>query len=64
VRRGTQRDGAWAGAEAEALHHDRYQVAEGLYVAEVDPVARADLVIDNTDFAEPLLVHERGAPEP
>jgi uridine kinase len=52
------------GRRGEALHRDRYQVAERLYVAEVDPVARADLVIDNTDFAEPLLVHERGAPAP
>jgi uridine kinase len=56
VRRGTTRDQSWAGAQAEALHRTRYLAAERLYIAEVDPVATADLVIDNTAFNRPLLM--------
>lgn len=56
VRRGTARDAGREGAEAaEALHRDRYLAAETLYVAEVDPAARADVVIDNTDLQRPFL---------
>jgi uridine kinase len=56
IRRGAGRDQDWAGSKAEALHRDRYLPAEQLYLAEVDPVRRADLVIDNTDFARPRVV--------
>lgn len=58
VRRGVARDGVRAGgaAAAEALHRDRYLAAESLYLAEVDPIARADVVVDNTDFERPVLV--------
>jgi len=59
VRRGTTRDESRAGAEAEALHRDRYLAAERLYIAEVDPVATADFVIDNTDFGHPVVVRGR-----
>ena len=57
VRRGRARDAdREAGIEqAEALHRDRYLAAEILYVNEVDPVAIADVVIDNTDFDSPIL---------
>ncbi len=59
MRRGTDRDGDWAGAEAEALHRDRYHVAERLYLAEVDPLQRVDIAIDNTSFDRPRIVRER-----
>ncbi len=57
VARGAERDQNWAGSEAEALHRDRYLPAERLYIGEVDPVALADIVIDNTSFADPHLAH-------
>lgn len=60
LRRGIARDERVEGrAEAEALHRDRYHVAEGIYVAEVDPRLRADVVIDNRDFAHPRIVAGR-----
>ncbi|MFT3855217.1 MAG: hypothetical protein QM733_21150 [Ilumatobacteraceae bacterium] len=46
-------------AEAERLHRERYQVAERIYVDEVDPHARADLIIDNTDYSNPSVVEAR-----
>lgn len=57
VRRGIIRDTDVEGgaAQAEALHRDRYLAAETIYRAEVDPVARAQVVLDNTDFARPRL---------
>jgi uridine kinase len=58
VRRGVARDSEMYGGAAgtERLHRERYQVAEATYLAEVDPVARADVVIDNCDFDAPRLV--------
>lgn len=58
VRRGASRDTELeGGAElAETLHRDRYLAGETIYIEEVDPVARADVVIDNTDFAEPRVL--------
>jgi uridine kinase len=56
VRRGTRRDEAWAGPEAEAVHRERYLVAERLYIDEVDPIRFADVVIDNTSFDRPRIV--------
>ena len=41
---------------AEALHRRRYLVGELLYVDEVDPISRADVVIDNRDLDHPVLV--------
>jgi uridine kinase len=57
VRRGTARDADREGGaeQAEAVHRDRYLAAETLYVEEVDPIAIADVVIDNTDFGRPIL---------
>ena len=43
-------------AEAEQLHRDRYQIGEQLYFNEVGPKARADVIIDNTDYANPIIV--------
>jgi uridine kinase len=59
VRRGARRDEDWAGDAAEALHHERYLVAERLYISEVDPVRLVDVVIDNTLFDRPRIVLER-----
>jgi uridine kinase len=57
VARGIERDAPLEGRdEAERLHRDRYQIGEQIYVGEVDPTARADVVIDNTDYANPTLV--------
>ena len=59
VRRGVRRDGSGS----EALHREPYLVAEGLYLAEVGPTRRADVVIDNTDLAAPrIVVDRRGGP--
>lgn len=57
ITRGTERDTNRDGREeAERLHRDRYGPAEQLYIAEVDPRSLADLVIDNRDFAAPVLL--------
>jgi uridine kinase len=57
LERGIARDTEMEGAdEAERLHRDRFHPGERLYVEEVDPRSRADLVIDNTDFANPVIV--------
>lgn len=58
LARGIARDAEREGSpeEAERLHRDRYHAAETLYVAEVDPVSRADVVIDNRDFARPRVL--------
>lgn len=54
LARGIARDAASEGkAEATRLHQDRYHVAERIYIDEVDPKAKADLVVDNADFANP-----------
>jgi len=41
--------------QAEALHRERYQAAEIIYIAEQNPVALADVVVDNSDFEHPQL---------
>jgi len=58
LARGIARDARTEGSlEAAArLHWGRYHVAELLYVREVGPVAQADVVIDNNDFARPEIV--------
>jgi uridine kinase len=40
---------------AALLHHDRYHAAELIYLAEVDPMSLADVVVDNRDFANPRI---------
>jgi uridine kinase len=60
VSRSVVRDSHQNGPEeAEALHRGRYLVGEMLYLVEVDPIARADVVVDNRDLDHPVLV--RGA---
>lgn len=58
IRRGVDRDATAEGGreQAEALHRERYLAADMIYIAEVDPRARADVVIDNSDFNSPALV--------
>lgn len=54
IARGEARDVLWG--EAESVHRTRYAVAEDVYLAEVDAQARADVVIDNSDFARPRVL--------
>jgi uridine kinase len=56
LRRGTQQDEAWAGSEAEAVHEERYLVAERPYIEEADPIRLVDIVIDNSNFDRPRVV--------
>jgi uridine kinase len=58
LARGTARDTEAVGGAAAAarLHRDRYGAAERIYLAEVNPVALADLVIDNQWFGRPVLL--------
>jgi uridine kinase len=54
--RGIARDAGMEGLqEAVRVHRDRYHAAELVYLAEVDPKARADIVIDNEDFKNPQI---------
>jgi uridine kinase len=60
LRRGVARDAAREGAaEAARVHRDRYHAAEAIYLTEVDPLDAADIVIDNSDFAAPVLLNAR-----
>ena len=60
LARGIKRDSRSEGrAEAERVHRDRYHQSERIYIAEVNPISKADIVIDNTDFANPHLLHGR-----
>ena len=58
LQRGIARDSDMEGgaAAAERLHRDRYQASEEIYIREVDPVARADIVVDNTDVERPTVI--------
>jgi uridine kinase len=57
LRRGIARDsGAEGEEEAARVHRDRYHTAEAIYLAEVRPRARADVIIDNRDFACPAII--------
>jgi uridine kinase len=60
LRRGIERDQAWmdGAAEAERRYLSKYIPGERLYVEEVDPASRAQIVIDNTDFNDPVM-HRR-----
>ncbi len=55
IERGIARDTGLEGVEeATRLHRDRYLPAEEIYLAEIRPAERADFIIDNTDFANPV----------
>lgn len=57
LHRGIARDSAAEGeAEAARVHRDRYHAAEAIYLAEVRPQAKADVIIDNRDFNRPAII--------
>jgi len=57
LSRGVARDAVAEGHEqATRLHRDRYHAAEAMYMAEVVPMAWADVIVDNSDFAHPRVV--------
>jgi len=57
LARGIERDSGQLGRdEAERLHRDRYHVAEQIYINEVRPKAKADVIIDNSDFTNPIVI--------
>jgi uridine kinase len=57
LARGIARDAEMEGwDEAERVHRDRYHVAEEIYLSEVDPKSRADAIIDNADYENPVVV--------
>jgi uridine kinase len=57
VVRGAARDASREGGDraAEELHRTRYLASELLYIDECDPIARADIVVDNRNFDSPRL---------
>jgi uridine kinase len=59
-RRGTLRDQAWMTSAAAAAERYRtyYIPGEQLYLAEVRPAERADIVIDNRDFEAPRILRD------
>jgi len=59
ARRGIDRDSSWPGAsrdDVERCYAERYLPAQALYRAAVDPAAKADIVIDNTDPTAPTVI--------
>ena len=61
IARDTGREGA---EEAARLDRERYRPAEEVYLAQVAPAARADIVVDNRDLARPRLLTLRESPSP
>ncbi|GIF78369.1 hypothetical protein [Asanoa siamensis] len=61
LRRGIARDQAWmeSAAEAERRYRTKYIPGESRYLDEVRPRGRAELVVDNRDFADPRLTDQR-----
>ena len=56
IARGIERDVELEGyEEALRLHTTRYSVGEQIYIDEVHPAERANIVIDNTDFDRPTI---------
>lgn len=60
LRRGTLRDQAWMdSAEAAAERYRTYYIpGEELYLAQIRPAERADIVIDNRDFEAPRIMRD------
>ncbi|MFG1628386.1 uridine kinase [Kribbella sp. NPDC049227] len=57
LRRGTARDQAWmdSAAAAEERYRNRYIPGERMYVDQIQPRSRAQIVVDNEDPANPML---------
>ena len=57
VERGIRRDVIAEGIEeATRVRRDRYGPAEEIYIAEVCPAGKSDLVIDNNDLSQPKIL--------
>jgi uridine kinase len=55
--RGIGRDLAAEGIEeATRVRRARYEPAERIYIAEVSPISKSDLVIDNNDYSRPKIL--------
>ncbi len=63
--RGITRDGQSGGApeQVAASYDQRYLPAFDLYLAEADPEARADVIIDLEDFEAPRIARLPGSPQ-
>ncbi len=61
VRRGVARDQVWMTSveEAERRYRTKYVPGESRYLEDARPRERAQLVVDNRDFAAPRLVDQR-----
>ncbi len=61
LRRGTIRDQVWHdSAEAAAQRYRSYYIpGEELYLAEIRPAERADILIDNSDFEAPRIMRDQ-----
>jgi uridine kinase len=59
LRRGTARDQAWmdSAVAAEQRYLNRYIPGERMYVDEIHPAGRAQLVVNNEDPAAPIITH-------
>jgi uridine kinase len=66
LRRGPIRDQAWLdSAEAAAERYRSYYIpGEQLYLAEIGPAVRADILINNQDFDAPRILRSRPGPGP
>lgn len=56
VDRATSRERGIGRDANPEVHATRYEPAEDLYLTEVDPVTRADVVIDHADVTRPVLL--------
>jgi len=57
VARGIERDLEAEGIdEATRVRRDRYGPAEEIYIAEVRPMSKSDLIIDNNDYGRPNII--------
>lgn len=64
LARGIERDAAAEGRdEAERLHRDRYHRAAQIYLSEATPKAKAEVIVDNTDFDCPVLLRSEADEE-
>jgi uridine kinase len=63
LRRGTARDQQWmaSAAAAEERYRTRYIPGERLYVDQIHPRERAQVVITNEDPADPKLTVNQGS---
>ena len=58
IARGIARDLDLEGIdEATRVRRDRYGPAETIYIAEVRPMSKCDLIIDNNNFIHPMIIH-------